>query len=175
MHSDRKKCRSFLALLFSSGDVKRYTNCAMNRTIKPELIISILAVIIAITSAIASFYFSSVNLRTDVLPTLVLVYSRQQGWEIRNVGKGPALNVTIAHKNHGSDTWVAPTRLYPIPKDGVILTPWIGSNPDKIGITYTDVHNNQYTSLTDNDLTKIHKGRFLPSWTNSEVIRVWQH
>lgn len=147
----------------------------MQRTIKPETIISIFALVIAIASTIASIYFSRVNLRTDVLPTLVLVYNQQQGWEIRNVGNGPALNITVAYQNHASDTWDAPTRLYPIPKDGVVLIPWVGHNPDKIGITYNDIHNNEYTTITDEDLTKIQKGRLLPSWSNSEVQRVWQH
>ena len=146
----------------------------MNRTIKPELIISIVAVVIAVASTISTLYYSRVNLRTDVLPALVLAYSRQQGWQIRNVGNGPAFNVTVAHQNHGSNSWVAPTKLYPIPKDGMVLVSWVGRNPDKIGITYTDVHNNEYTSITDEDLTKIHKGRLLPLWAKSEVLRVWQ-
>lgn len=146
----------------------------MNQRVKPELIISILALVMAFVSTIASIYFSYINLQTSVLPTLVLVYGEDSRWEIQNVGNGPALNITVAHQSHDSDSWEAPTRLYPLPKNGVVLIPWVGHNPDKIGVTYIDVHNNEYTSITDEDLTRVHKGRYLPIWKRVEIKRIWQ-
>ena len=150
----------------------------MPKTVKPELIISILALVVAITSTVAAVYFSRIKLRTDILPTVVLVYSNTDDWEITNIGNGPALNVMVAHQNHDSDTWELPTRLYPLPRDGKVAIPWVGKNPDKIAISYSDVHNNQYTSITDDDLTKIYedtyRGTDLPQWEELEVQPVWQ-
>ncbi len=147
----------------------------MKQKINPELIISVIALIVAISSTVAAIYFSRVSMRTSVLPTLVLVYEAKKGWEVRNVGNGPALNVTIAHQRHNSDTWELPTRLYPVPKDETVKVPWVGNNPDKIAAVYSDVHNNEYTSITDEDLTTIYLGRVLPVWKQSELGRVWEH
>ncbi len=147
----------------------------MQKRIKPELTISVVALIVAISSTVASIYFSRMSMRTGVLPTLVLVYEVEKGWTLRNVGNGPALNVTVAHQPHDSDTWELPTRLYPIPQGETVRVRWVGNNPDRVAEAYSDVHDNEYTSITDEDLTKIYRARKLPVWTQSELRRVWEH
>lgn len=147
----------------------------MQQKIKPELMISVVALIVAISSTIASIYFSNVSVRTGVLPTLVLVYDSEKGWEVRNVGNGPALNITVAHQRHNSKTWELPTRLYPVPEGKTVKVTWVGNNPNKIAVVYSDVHDNIYTSITTEDLTKIYQGRELPVWKQSQLHRVWEH
>jgi len=146
-----------------------------NRKIKPELLISIIALVVAIISTGASVYFSRLNIRTDVFPALVLTYDSDNGWEIRNIGNGPAINIIVSHQEHDSNDWIKPTIIYPIPKDGNLNLSWVGINPDKIAVAYSDINGNDYTSITNDDLTKINKGNQLPSFKDSEIIRIWEH
>jgi hypothetical protein len=143
--------------------------------IKPELLISIIALVVAIISTGASVYFSKLNIRTDVFPALVLAYDSNNGWEIRNIGNGPAINIIVSHQEHDASDWIKPTRIYPISKDGDLRLYWVGNNPDKIAVAYSDINGNEYTSFTNDDLTKINKGNQLPSFKDSEIIRIWEH
>jgi len=117
---------------------------------------------------------------------LILLYSNTHGWKIKNIGNGPALNIVIAHTTNAlenktpegktlpSGNWKCPTRLYPLPRDGEIAIPWVGSNPDKIAVRYFDIHDNQYTSVTDDDLTKIYEVSILPLWKEREIKPLWE-
>ena len=114
-------------------------------------------------------------LKTTVLPALVFVYdSGSNSWELRNVGNGPALNVTVAHQPFSTDGWVEPTRIYPVSEGESVPIGWVGSNPDRLAASYTDAHNREYTSITDEDLTQIAGGNLLPRWEDSAVGRIWQ-
>jgi len=141
---------------------------------KPEIVISVVALTLSVIATISSIYFSNVGLKTNVLPTLVFVYESQKGWSINNVGNGPALNVVVAHKNHGEDNWRAPTRLYPLPEGETVRIEWVGRNPEKLIASYTDVHNRNYTSLTDKDLTTINDKDTSPHWDEPEIQRIWE-
>ena len=143
--------------------------------IKPELAISAAALVLSFVAVTASIYFSRVGLQTTVLPTLVFVYDADQGWSLRNVGNGPALNVIVSHQSHEAQGWLEPTRLYPLRVGEEIPISWVGHNPDKLAVSYSDTHNRQYTSVTDEDLTEILTGRALPVWKESEILRLWEH
>lgn len=141
---------------------------------KPELVISLVALTLSIIATISSIYFSNIGLKTNVLPTLVFVYDSEKGWSINNVGNGPALNVVVAHQVHGENRWKDPTRLYPIPENDSVHVEWVGHNPDKLMIAYTDVHNRPYTSLTDEDLTTINDENVPRPWSETDIRRIWE-
>ena len=147
----------------------------MSLRIKPELAMSIAALVLSVVAVSSSIYFSRVGLQTTVLPTLVFVYRNDQGWSLRNIGNGPAMNVVVSHQLHGGVEWLEPTRLYPLPKGEETSIPWVGHNPDKLGVFYSDAHNRMYTSIADEDLTTISPGRELPVWSESEILPVWVH
>ena len=147
----------------------------MSLRIKPELALSAAAFALSVVAVTSSFYFSRVGLRTTVLPTLVFVYDEDQGWSLRNVGNGPALNVIVSHQSHEAPQWIEPTRLYPLGDGEELQISWVGHNPDKLAVSYSDAHNREYTSVTDEDLTKILAGRALPVWKESEILRLWEH
>src|SRR2546426_2071346 len=129
-----------------------------------ELWISLAALTLSVIATVASIYFSGASLRTTVLPTLVFVYSPDSGWAVKNVGSGPALNVVLAVEPTRGAGWQSPTQLYPIPTAGQVWLPWVGHNPKRLGVTYTDSQNRTYTSIVDNDLTVITRGSQLPNW-----------
>jgi len=142
--------------------------------IKPELGISIVALILSVIATISSIYFSYSGLKTNVLPALVFVYSTTEGWSLRNVGNGPALNVVVAHQPHGVSGWKDPTRLYPISQGQGVPIHWVGHNPDRLVATYTDAHNRPYRSITDDDLTEIKNGEMREPWNKSDLKRIWE-
>jgi len=142
--------------------------------IKPEILISLIALILSIIATIASIYFPSLGLKTEIMPTLVFIYSPSDGWILRNVGNGPALNIVIAYQMHFENDWQNPTRLYPIAQGEELKIKWVRHDLDKLGVIYSDAYNRVYTSICDDDLTTIVEGRALPTWKDSEIIKVWQ-
>ena len=141
---------------------------------RPELAISLIALVLSLIATVSSIYFSNLGLKTNVLPTLVFIYNSANGWSVKNVGNGPALNVIIAHQNHGANKWQAPTRLYPLAAGDKIHIKWVGRSPNKLMATYADVHNRNYTSLTDEDLTTIESKSPLIFWDETEISKIWE-
>lgn len=58
------------------------------------------------------------NATTSVQPIWVFHYNREQGWSVRNVGNGPALDVLIARRTDDQSDWTYPVRIAPVSKDG---------------------------------------------------------
>lgn len=141
---------------------------------KPEFTISLIALAFSIVATISSIYFSRINLKTGVLPTLIFVYDSKIGWSLKNVGNGPALNVEVAHQDEGVKKWKDPTLLYPISEDGSVNIKWVGHSPNKLIAAYTDVHNREYKSVTDDDRTTINDREKSRPWTRDEVKRIWE-
>ena len=141
---------------------------------KPQFVISLVALTLSIVATISSIYFSNIGMKTNVLPTLVFVYDSDEGWSVKNVGNGPALNVVVTHQDHGENKWKDPTRLYPISENDVVYIAWVGQNPDKLMATYTDVHNRLYSSLTDEDLTTINDDDVSQPWKDTDIRRIWE-
>lgn len=146
----------------------------MKNRMRPELIIAIAALVISIIATFASIYFSRVSLKTDVLPVLVFVWDQGQGWRLRNVGNGPALNVVVASKCRTSPGWEHPTRLYPLSEGEEVRLAYVGPDADWLGVAYSDAHNRYYTSICDEDLSVVHSGRKLPKWKKTEIRRIWE-
>lgn len=138
----------------------------------PELVISVIALFVALTSVIISFYFSRLTSKTSVFPVLVFVYNKQWGWKICNVGNGPALSVVVARSD--GEIWDLPTRCYPIGADNDLKIPWVGHNPHQLGVSYCDAHNRYYTSICKDDFNKILNGIQLPKWDKKDIIRQWE-
>ena len=139
-----------------------------------ELLISVLALTISLISVFVSGYYSHLSIKTNIRPTLVFVYS-QTGWSLRNVGSGPALNVLVAHKIPRDTQWQKPTRVYPIRANDEVKIAWVGHGPQALGVTYQDANNVVYTSICEDDLTKLYERNELSNWDEAEIIRVWQH
>ena len=136
--------------------------------------IAIVAIFISVTTAVATAYFSHLQNRTSILPVLVFIYD-QQGWELRNVGSGPALDPIVSHTNHGSDQWLKPTRVYPLEGNGGKLRlPWVGDNPEKIVAFYRDAHGRSYVSRVQDDKTIVSYEETKPLWDIKEEKRVWE-
>ncbi len=139
---------------------------------KPELYISLIALVLSVIATASSIYFSNVNFKTGAMPALVFLHDNAGGWYVSNVGNGPALNVVAAHRNKGENEWKAPTALYPVSRDGKVYTPWVGRSPEKLMVLYTDVWNRSYVSLTDSGRTTVSEKKMTPPWNEDEVVSI---
>ena len=121
-----------------------------------------------------TYSLSARTATTSVRPVLVFEYTEPDGWSVRNVGSGPALNVLIAHKNEG-DSWQKPVRIPPLQKDGKLQLRWLGTlNVRTIGANYSDVTNRPYSSTCTDDLSRTFDGNELPSWPEDQIQALWK-
>jgi hypothetical protein len=141
---------------------------------------TVLSVIALVTSVVTFFISRRAADRAEQrgrMPVLAFVYDESRGWILRNVGRGPALNIIVAQKRPG-DGWFAPVRVPPLANDGEMLCPWLGHvNDTGLGATYTDLLGSDdgawYTMTCADDLVQVREGRQLPAWPESAVGRHW--
>ena len=139
-----------------------------------KLFVAILAIIVSIISFTLSYQLSKQSSITSMKPVLVFEYTAEEGWIIRNVGNGPALNVVLAMKENKSD-WFNPIRIPPLSKDGEFILSWIRhTNIRTLGAAYEDFMQKSYSTTCTDDLSKITEGNVLREWPENEIKRHWQ-
>jgi hypothetical protein len=92
------------------------------------------------------------------------------------VGNGPALDVLVAMKTDDGADWTQPMRIPPLSKDGEFaLQKWpVYTNARTLGATYNDIQQRAYSTTCTDDLSAIHEGNALRTWSNSEIKRHWK-
>jgi hypothetical protein len=146
----------------------------------PLLTKDIISAILAATALIVSLLTFALNYRftrrSAVLgrkPVLVFEYDGMNGWILRNVGVGPALNILVAQKRVGGE-WFNPVRVPPLSKDGQMLLRWLGHvNSTGLGATYSDFEGRAYTSTCGNDLSKVFDGPRFGPWSEDRIGQYW--
>jgi hypothetical protein len=147
--------------------------------------VSIAAILLSAVTFGLSYRASRAAERRARIPVLVFVYDGHQGWLLRNVGNGPALNIEVAQKvirGEQAGSWINPVRVPPIGRDKEILLSWLGGdNPHGLGGVYEDflsadegVAGRTYTVTCGNDRNVIKPGRHLPEWPESEIKAQWR-
>ena len=145
----------------------------------PKIIISLFAFFLALTAFCVSVWQSWKSGVISRKPILVIEYTGDTGWHLRNIGNGPALNILIAQKRvgiSGSEAWFNPVRIPPLGKRGTFHMKWLGHvNTTGIGAVYEDFRGKTYSSTCGNDLVKLYVGNQLASWQEQEIGRHWNH
>jgi hypothetical protein len=150
----------------------------------PEIVLSAAAFVLSIVTLGFSFRAWQLGDRRARIPVLVFVLVRDQGWVLRNIGNGPALNVVVAWRDSHDATapWLDPTRVQPIPRDGEIALGWFvkGMNIEVLGATYQDFlgadtarSGRTYTATCAYALSRVRPGRHLPDWSLDEAEPQW--
>jgi hypothetical protein len=139
--------------------------------------VSIMALFVSMGSLVFTIWKGRYDQVTGVRPTLVFAYNDVTGWELQNIGSGPALNIVIALKEHGVDSksgkWTKPVRIPPMKKDGSFHLHWDPfNNTHGLGATYEDMWERPYTTTCGRDLNQIRRGRYL-AWQESEIKAEW--
>jgi hypothetical protein len=139
-----------------------------------EVWLSGLAIVFSIISFTLSFLQSRKSSITDIRPVIVFTYESQEGWKIRNVGSGPALNIIVAMSLVHEDEWTMPVRLPALSVNSETALHWIGHlNIRALAAKYTDFENRKYSLTAMDDFTKVHGTDILPSWNSSESTPYW--
>lgn len=143
---------------------------------KSELLIALVALVFAIISFGISFAHTIHARRGEIRPVVAIVYSEEGGWVVRNIGGGPAMNIVVAESSdaEGNREWRKPVRIPPLAVGGEFSLGWIGhSNVRAIGAAYTDFEGRDYSSICEDDLTRLVMGKVLPDFPPREVGRDW--
>ena len=137
--------------------------------------------IAALIVSLGSLTFTVLKGRYDqivgVKPALVFVYAPEHGWQIQNIGAGPALNIVIASLNPAEkiEKWKHPVRIPPLKKDGTFGIHW---NPHagsiRFGAMYEDMWKRKYTTICQRDLNTIRRGWRLGGWSEEEITAEWR-
>lgn len=126
-------------------------------------IVSLAALLLSLVSFIVTFS----RWRRDRLdrsrPVLVFEYDHSEGWAVRNLGNGPAMNITFALKEAGTEsadgTWIERRRLPPIASGGDFKLAWTAhDNHHGFGATYEDIFQTKFTTTCGNDVNKVSLG-----------------
>jgi hypothetical protein len=130
------------------------------------LVFSALALMISFLS------FKLTDVRS-VKPVLIIEYRGAPGWYSKNVGNGPALNIVVAERERNE--WFKPVRVPPLANGESRLLRWLDqTNVSSIGVTYVDIDDRRYTSVTSKDLTTIEDGNRLTKWREDDIQKQWE-
>jgi hypothetical protein len=155
-----------------------------NHGFMSEMVLSVIAIVLSAVTFGLTYRAGQAVDRRSRIPVLVFVYDEQRGWLLRNVGNGPALNITTAiRKTHaqGEDEWEAPTRVPPIERDGEFELHWLRhANVAVLAATYQDFlaadtsrKPRVYTVTSAYDLNQVVPRRLLPDWSVAKSVPHW--
>lgn len=138
-----------------------------------KIVLAAIAIVVSLCTFGLSFWFTWRSSVTAKRPVLVFVYQGNTGWLLRNIGGGPALNVTVAQKVVGGE-WFNPVRVPPLAKEAEMVLKWLGHvNTTGLGAIYTDYEDRPYTSTCGNDLSRTFRGRRFGPWPENRIGRHW--
>jgi len=142
------------------------------KTDPAALYISLTSASISLASLFTTILTFRLNFRASVRPVLVFEYLPGDGWHVKNIGQGPALNVIVAE--HGNSGWFHPVRIPPLSKDGATKLVWcLHDNEHGLGAIYEDGHGRRYTSKCLNDLSVTRRGWGFGPWQERHIGKLW--
>ncbi|HZY35354.1 MAG TPA: hypothetical protein VFE53_01825 [Mucilaginibacter sp.] len=111
--------------------------------------------------------------RTKSKPILVFSYETGAGWFLSNVGKGPALNATVAMKGQNGD-WKHYVRLNALPEGSKFQLIWLGKlDVPRLGAVYEDSERTFYTTIFKNDKNGFFRRAKIGISKDAVVMRYW--
>lgn len=108
------------------------------------------------------------------MPVLAFVWDTgESAWYVRNVGNGPALNITIGQRDMNG--WFNPVRVPAISRDGEFKLWWLGQDGDyALGARYNDFlaadQQAEYFAYCINDTSLVFRPRQSPKWALSRDV-----
>ena len=105
------------------------------------------------------------------MPLLIFTRRSATEWQLENVGNGPALDLLLGERNFG-DKWTNEIiSLYPVAAKTLIPLPRLKSAKE-LAVTYKDAYNRKFTSVCDEDTTKVFFYNKFPKWKATD--REWR-
>jgi hypothetical protein len=94
----------------------------------------------------------------SIRPVLFFLYERD-GWYLRNIGSGPALDVIVASADNDK-RWQIPTLYHPISKDGNVKLKGLGV-AEYLAVKYTGINRHWYSTQCGYNINRFSNHRFL--------------
>jgi hypothetical protein len=136
------------------------------------LSVSITSAFISLSSLLSSILIFRASFRASVRPVLVFEYEQNEGWHLKNIGQGPALNVIVSQ--HRDSEWFHPVRVPPISKERSIALTWcLHDNEFGLGALYEDANGRKYTATCSNDLSSTKSGWRFGPWPERAIGKLW--
>jgi hypothetical protein len=124
-------------------------------------LVSAMATLVAAgTAAYITRRFFHVKRQDERLPILVFSARRERGWYLRNVGSGPAVNVTVAYRARSE--WRRVTRCYPLAPGEEIPVHWL--EPVELGVVYNDFFDRKFSTTCTHNRNRTSQLKELPDW-----------
>jgi hypothetical protein len=139
-----------------------------------EHVVAILALIVSLVSLTLTAVKGRYDQIVGIKPALIFAYDRDAGWQIQNIGNGPALNIIVAQINSvaQSTNWERPVQIRPLRKDGNFEIHWDRDNDTHgFGAMYEDMWAREYTTICRRDLNRLQSGWHLGRWKAEEIIQ----
>jgi hypothetical protein len=134
--------------------------------------IAVAATVISVASVGISWTIARLNARSSIRPVVIFAYDHDKGWQVSNIGAGPALNIIIAQRQQQG--WFNPVRIPPISKDGSFTLIWcLHDNVHGLGALYEDADGRRYTSICGNDLSRSFRGHSFGPWPEADIGKHW--
>jgi hypothetical protein len=143
-----------------------------------ELWTSVTAIVVAIFSLGLTCWLQHRIAKLQRKPALVFVYTKA-GWELRNVGYGPALNVLMARQAPVDTDWIEPVRIPPLSVNSVFGLTWDSARRaanNRWRVRYEAIDGTCYMSECVRDHTEIARDfpDPWPNWPEKAVSRPWE-
>lgn len=145
--------------------------------------LAVVALVLSAITFVLAQRFAAASDRRSRIPVLVFVYDADGYWLLRNIGNGPALNITLATKaSHDDRKWQNPTRIPPLGRDGEFRLTWLGdSDVAVLAASYEDFlgadtarRPRGYTVQMSYDINEVVPRKQLPRWGINESVAHWQ-
>lgn len=139
-----------------------------------DYIVPFAALGISASSAFYAFRKGRHDALMSVRPSLVFVYGRENGWNVLNVGNGPALNVVVGSSGNLPGIWVDPVRITPLKKDGSYHLAWHSHHGEaEFVVTYEDMWGQPYTTRFGKNRNDIRHGFRINPWLEEQIVAAW--
>jgi hypothetical protein len=135
----------------------------------PQTIVAIISACIAGTALVISslaYILTRQNAVVARRPVLVFEWTETTGWQIRNPGNGPAMNIRVSVR--GKQTrWTSPVIVPAIPSGATFDLAWIGLlNAWMLGAEYEDFGGLAYTTISQHDQNLAEEGHRLSEFAD---------
>lgn len=143
------------------------TNAPVDSMPDSKFLISVISAVIAAVSFVVAALAYRLNRRNAInarRPAVVFEWDDGDGWKVRNVGNGPALNVRIAVRGR-STAWTQFVRIPALRAGSDFTLTWIGKlNAWMLGAEYSDFAGEHYSSISQHDMNVFAQGAAVLSY-----------
>jgi hypothetical protein len=122
-------------------------------------VIAALALLVSLAAIFLAYGSYRGTLRASVRPVLIFSRTPTSWWKVRNVGSGPAIEVTVGNRQDDGSVENA-TKCYPLAAGEGFDLPWVSGGG--LTVVYADLFGNAFTTTWDGNMNAVRSVRSRP-------------